>query len=49
MNKYGKVLDNIPRTNNDLNDFVIKGNLVYFNVYNQKNVKIGEFLLINVI
>ena len=25
MNKYGKVLDNIPRTNNDLNDFVIKG------------------------
>lgn len=45
MNKYGKVLDNIPRTNSDLNDFIIKGNIVYFNVYNQKNIKIGEFFI----
>lgn len=43
LHKYGKFLDNIKRTNNDLNDYVIIDNIVIFNIYNQKNVKIGEF------
>lgn len=45
LHKYGKFLDNIQRTNNDLNDYEIKGNLVYFNLYNQKNEKIGQFFI----
>lgn len=45
LHKYGKVLDNNPRTNNDLNDYEIKNNLVYFNLYNQKNEKIGQFFI----
>lgn len=45
LHKYGKFLDNIQRTNNDLNDYEIKGDLVYFNLYNQKNEKIGQFFI----
>lgn len=43
--KYGAPLDNNPRTNNDLNDYVIKGDIVTFNLYNQKNEKIDEFII----
>ena len=39
LHKHGKFLDNNPRTNNDLNDYEIKGDGVYFNLYNQKNNK----------
>lgn len=42
---YGKFLDNNPRTNNDLNDYRIIGNDVWFNVYNQRNEKVGEFVI----
>lgn len=45
LHKYGKFLDNNPRTNNDLNDYEIKGDGVYFNLYNQKNNKVGEFII----
>lgn len=45
LHKYGKFLDNIQRTNSDLNDYKIKGDLVYFNLYNQKNEKIGQFFI----
>lgn len=47
LHKYGKFLDNIQRTNQDLNDYKISsdGKLVVFNVYNQKNVKIAEFII----
>lgn len=41
--KHGKFLDNIQRTNADLNDFYIDGNDAVFNVYNQANVKICNF------
>lgn len=41
--KYGHFIDNNPRTNNDLNDYRIEGNVVYMDVYNQKNEKNGEF------
>ena len=43
--KNGKFLDNIQRTINDLNDYRIEGNEVIFNLYNQKNIKIGEFTI----
>lgn len=43
--KYGKFLDNIQRANNDLNDYIIKDNSVIFNIYNQKNIKIEEFII----
>ena len=45
--KYGKFLDNIQRTTSDLNDYKINydTNTVIFNVYNQKNVKNGEFIV----
>ena len=45
LHKFGKFLDNIPRTNNDLNDFIIKNDIAIFNLYNQKNIKIGEFII----
>lgn len=45
LNKYGYVLDNNPRTNNDLNDYEIHNGLVYFNVYNQKNEYIDFFFI----
>ena len=43
--KYGKFLDNIQRTNNDLNDYIIKNDMAIFNLYNQKNIKNGEFFI----
>ena len=43
--KHKKPLDNIPRTNNDLNDYVIIGDTAIFNLYNLKNIKIGEFVI----
>ena len=43
--KYNRFLDNNPRTNNDLNDYYIIGNDVIFNIYNQKNEKIGTFVI----
>lgn len=45
LHKYGKFLDNIQRTNADLNDYVIDGNVVVFNLYGQNNVKNGEFMI----
>lgn len=43
--KHGKFLDTIQRTNNDLNDYIIIDDIAIFNLYNQKNIKIGEFLI----
>ena len=43
--KHGKFLDNISRTNNDLNDYKIYGNITIFNLYNQKNILIGQFII----
>lgn len=43
--KYGKFLDDIPRTVTDLNDYVIKDDIVIFNIYNQKNIKTTEFVI----
>ena len=45
LHKYGKFLDNIPRTNSDLNDYVVSDGVAYFNIYNQKNEKIATFLI----
>lgn len=46
LHNYGKFLDNIPRTQSDLNDYEIKDNIVYFNLYNGRNSKkIAEFLI----
>lgn len=45
LQKYGKFLDNNPRTNNDKNDYIIIDNEVIFNLYNQKNEKIAEFII----
>lgn len=43
--QYGHFLDNIPRTNNDLNDYVVYDDIAEFNLYNQKNEKIGSFFI----
>lgn len=45
LHKYGKFLDAISRTNNDLNDYEISDCGVYFNLYNQKNEFIGKFVV----
>ena len=45
LHKYGKFLDNIQRTNSDLNDYKIYDDMVIFNVYNQRNEKIDEFII----
>ena len=45
LHKYGKFLDNIPRTNSDLNDYVVSDGIAYFNLYNQKNEKIATFII----
>lgn len=42
---YGHPIDTIQRTNSDLNDYIIKGKEVIFNVYNQKNEKNAEFII----
>ena len=43
--KHGRFLDNIQRTNNDLNDYIINGNVCIINIYNQKNIKTGECMI----
>lgn len=48
FHKYGKFLDNNPRTNSDLNDYYQdekNPNITYFNLYNQKNENIGYFIV----
>lgn len=46
LHKYGKFLDNIQRTNNDLNDYKIdyRHKTVTFNMYNQKNLYVASFI-----
>lgn len=43
--KYGKFLDNNPRTQNDPNAYIIKNNEVWFDLYNSKSEKIDEFVV----
>ena len=43
--KYGEFLDNNPRTEHDLNDFVIEGDIAIFDVYNSRSEKIGDFIV----
>ncbi len=43
--KYGHPLDDNPRTTKDFNDYIIRGNIAIFNVYNQKNEKVTEFIV----
>lgn len=44
--KYGKVLDNNPRTQHDLNAFrFLDKNTVEFDVYNQKSEKVNSFII----
>lgn len=45
LHNHRKFLDNVQRTNNDLNDYVIHEDYVVFNVYNQRNEKVGEFIV----
>lgn len=45
LHKYGYFLDSIQRTNKDLNDYKIEGCITTFNIYNQKNQKVGEFII----
>ena len=46
LHKYGKFLDNIQRTNQDLNDYKIdyRHKTVTFNMYNQKNLFTASFI-----
>lgn len=43
--KYGRFLDQIARTNRDLNDFRVEGKTAVFSVYGQDNRKQGEFII----
>lgn len=45
LHKHGCFLDNIPRTNADLNEYRIKDNYVEFDVYNQKNLPVATFIV----
>ncbi len=45
MHSYGKFLDNNPRTQNDLNDFRIYGDIVIFDLYDQYQYKNNEFII----
>lgn len=45
LHKYGHVLDTNPRTVNDLNDYTIMPDGVYFNLYNQRCDWIGFFVV----
>ena len=45
LHKYGRFLDSNPRTSNDLNDYYVLGEEAHFNMYNQRNEKIGEFTI----
>ena len=40
LQNHGKFLDNIQRTTSDLNDYVVKDGIAYFELYNQRNEKI---------
>lgn len=43
LHKHGRFLDSIPRTVKDLNDYQIRGEAAFFNLYNQRNEKVAEF------
>ena len=44
--KYGKFLDNIPRTNKDLNEFrYINDKIIEFDVYYQNNTVCDSFII----
>jgi len=43
--KYGFFKDNIQRTNKDFNDYIVKDGIATFNVYDQNNIKVGEFIV----
>lgn len=45
LHKYGKFLDNNPRTIQDLNEYRIEGNIAIIDVYNVKNEKVAEFII----
>lgn len=45
MLKYGHALDNIPRTNADLNEIIITGDIAVVMVYNQKNLPVSSFII----
>lgn len=48
FHKYGKFLDDNPRTNNDLNDYWFdesNSEIVHFNLYNQKNELVDDFIV----
>lgn len=45
IHKYGHALDNNPRTVNDLNDYTIMPDGVYFNLYNVRSEWIGFFVV----
>lgn len=45
LHKYGKFLDNIQRTNSDLNDYIVSNGIAYFNLYNQRNKRIATFIV----
>lgn len=45
IQKYGHPLDSNPRTVNDLNDYKICGNIAYFNLYDQKCIRVGSFII----
>lgn len=42
---HGKFLDTTRRTNNDLNDYKVQGEITTFFLYNQKNKQVGSFLI----
>ena len=41
----GKFLDNNPRTQHDLNDFRVEGNIAIFDLYSTNQIKNGEFII----
>lgn len=45
LHKYGKFLDNNPRTIQDLNEYRIEGNIAIIDVYNVKSEKVTEFII----
>ena len=45
INKFGHPLDDNPRTTKDFNDYVVEGDIATFNVYNQRNEKVAEFMV----
>ena len=43
--KYKRFLDNNPRTQQDLNDYRIEGNIAIFDLYNHDMIKDAEFII----